>query len=161
MRLVRRIRARFIYCVQEKAKGNEDGSFAAFRMTRGGVAQARGNKKPGFPACAGNDVLRGRVRGALPSLRSGERRKAENKIQKTRRWILRVAQDDKEPWAQARGDGVHGALQGAGAVEKIYICIGGPARNARWGLGGISFKGSVGRKEGIKVVVVGLGCNKF
>ena len=95
MRLVRRIRARFIYCVQEKAKGNEDGSFAAFRMTRGGVAQARGNKKPGFPACAGNDVLRGRVRGALPSLRSGERRKAENKIQKTRRWILRVAQDDK------------------------------------------------------------------
>ena len=58
---------------------------------------------------------------------------------------------------QARSGGVHGALQGAGAVEKTYICIGGPARNARWGLGGICFKGGVERKEGIKVVVVGLG----
>ena len=53
-----------------------------------------------FPAYAGNDVLWGHVRAALPSLRSGERQKAER--QKARRWILRVAQDDKGPWGQAR-----------------------------------------------------------
>ena len=39
----------------------------------------------GFPACAGNDDLRGRVRVAVPSLRSGERRKAESRKAEGRR----------------------------------------------------------------------------
>ena len=63
------------------------------------------------------------------------------------------------PRGRTRGDGAHGAVvstgqaRGAGAAlrkkagkvkRQKNICIGGSARNARWGLGGIYFKDSVG-----------------
>ena len=54
---------------------------------------------------------------------------------------------------QARGGGVHGAGKGRWCCieekgregkKAKNLCIGGSARNARWGLGGVCFKGGVG-----------------